>query len=275
MTTPHLTAEDAGSPLDFAIAQQDRMTLSVVERAVDRKEAVLAFQPIVQSERPDFAAFHEGLIRVVDDTGRFIPPKDFMPYAETRELGRKIDCLSLALGLRALAEEPSLRLSINMSARSIGYPEWIRTLRNGIALNDQIAERLILEITESSAMDMPGLVNRFMSELQDNGISFALDDFGAGYTSFRYLRDFAFDMIKIDGRFIREIADHPDNQVLTRALQSIARHFDMFTVAESVETADDAAYLMDIGIDCLQGFYFGAPTVVPPWRSPHAAAQRR
>ena len=81
-------------------------------------------------------------------------------------------------------------------------------------------------------------------------------------------------MIKIDGQFIREISEHPDNQVLTRALQSIAHHFDMFTVAESVETADDAAFLIDMGVDCLQGYYFGAPTIAPPWKSPPSQAHR-
>jgi EAL domain-containing protein (putative c-di-GMP-specific phosphodiesterase class I) len=81
-------------------------------------------------------------------------------------------------------------------------------------------------------------------------------------------------MIKIDGQFIREIAQERDNQVLARALQAIAHHFDMFTVAESVETAEDAAFLIDMGIDCLQGYYFGAPTIVPPWRSPNSAAKR-
>ncbi|MDQ7262570.1 EAL domain-containing protein [Paracoccus sp. PS-1] len=266
--------KEMGSPLDFAVDQQSRVTMATVRRAVSRGDAVLAYQPVVQAERPDHAAFHEGLIRIIDETGRIVPLRDFLPLAETTELGRQIDCLSLSLGLKSLAEEPSLRLSINMSARSIGYPAWLRTLREGIAGDDSIGERLILEITESSAMGMPELVGRFMHELQAQGVSFALDDFGAGYTSFRYLRDFCFDMIKIDGQFIRDIAEQRDNQVLARALQSIAHHFDMFTVAESVETADDAAFLIDMGIDCLQGYYFGAPTIVPPWRSPSSAAQR-
>ncbi|WP_062560294.1 EAL domain-containing protein [Paracoccus aminovorans] len=265
---------DLGSPLDFAVDQQARVTMAAVRRAVSRGDAVLAYQPVVQADRPKHAAFHEGLIRIIDETGRIVPLRDFMPLAETTELGRQIDCLSLSLGLKSLAEEPSLRLSINMSARSIGYPAWLRTLRAGLAEDDRIGERLILEITESSAMGLPELVGRFMQELQSHGVSFALDDFGAGYTSFRYLRDFCFDMIKIDGQFIREIASQRDNQVLTRALQSIAHHFDMFTVAESVETADDAAFLIDMGIDCLQGYYFGAPTIVPPWKSPNSAARR-
>ncbi|MBB1490697.1 MULTISPECIES: EAL domain-containing protein [unclassified Paracoccus (in: a-proteobacteria)] len=262
------------SPLDFAVDHQSRLTMATVRRAVERGDAVLAFQPIVQASRTDQPAFHEGLIRIIDETGRIVPLRDFMPLAELGELGRQIDCLSLALGLRSLSEEPGLRLSINMSARSIGYPDWLRVLRQGIAQNSTVAERLILEITESSAMGLPDQVRQFMRELQQAGVCFALDDFGAGYTSFRYLRDFSFDLIKIDGQFIREIAEHPDNQVLTRALMSIAAHFDMFTVAEQVETADDAAFLIGLGIDCLQGFYFGAPTISPPWRAPNAAAQR-
>ena len=263
-----------GSPLDFAVDQQSRTTMATVRRAVSRGDAVLAYQPVVQADRTETPAFHEGLIRIIDETGRIVPLRDFMPLAETTELGRQIDCLSLSLGLKALAEEPSMRLSINMSARSISYPAWLQTLRAGIAEDERVAERLILEITESSAMGMPELVGRFMQELQAHGVSFALDDFGAGYTSFRYLRDFCFDMIKIDGQFIRDIAQQRDNQVLTRALQAIAHHFDMFTVAESVETAEDAAFLIDMGIDCLQGYYFGAPTIVPPWKSPNTAAKR-
>lgn len=268
MTTDH------SSPLEDAIRHRDRITLAAVAAAVEKGSGVLAFQPIVQAERTRTPAFYEGLIRIIDDGGRLVPLRDFMPRAEPTELGRKIDCLSLSLGLQTLSEDPGLRLSINMSARSILYPDWIGTLRRGIADHPTLGERLILEITESSAMGMPEEVQGFMAEVQGYGISLALDDFGAGYTSFRYLRDFCFDMIKIDGQFIREIAAKPDNQVLTRALQSIAHHFDMFTVAESVETAEEAAFLIDIGIDCLQGYYFGAPTIAPPWKSPPTLATR-
>ena len=120
---------DSSSPLDFAIDQQSRITMPAVQAAVSRGSALLAYQPVVQAERTGRPAFYEGLIRVVDDSGRIVPLKDFMPVAETTELGRQIDCLSLQLGLDALNDDRSLRLSINMSARSIGYPGWIQTLR--------------------------------------------------------------------------------------------------------------------------------------------------
>ncbi|MGD9916761.1 MAG: EAL domain-containing protein [Paenirhodobacter sp.] len=262
------------SPLNFAVAQRDKDTLGMVRRAVERRDVVLAFQPVVQTARPDRPAFYEGLIRVLDDTGRIIPAKDFIEPVESTELGRQLDCLALEMGLTALAEDLHLRLSVNMSARSIGYGRWTKVLERGLAREDTVAERLILEITESSAMTMPELVAVFMKELQMRGVSFALDDFGAGYTSLRYLREFYFDILKIDGQFITGISRNPDNQVLTDAILSIARHFDMFTVAEAVESAEDAEYLTRVGVDCMQGFYFGAPTIMPPWKTPSQQAMR-
>ncbi len=259
---------DLDSPLNVAVGLRDRQTMEMVRRAVARQDVLLAYQPVVQFSGSGQPAFHEGLIRLLDETGRIIPARDFIEQIETTETGRIIDCLALDMGLKALAQEPSLRLSINMSARSIAYPRWMQTLRRGLRREATLAERLILEITESSAMVMPDIVSVFMADLQSEGISFALDDFGAGYTSFRYLREFYFDIIKIDGQFIRGIADNVDNQCLTQALLSIARHFDMYAVAESVECARDAEWLSGIGMDCMQGYYFGAPTVVPPWKMP-------
>ena len=95
------TPAGQSSPLDFAVDHQTRLTMATVRRAVERGDAVLAFQPIVQASRTDRPAFHEGLIRVIDETGRIIPLRDFMPVAELGELGRQIDCLALALGLAA------------------------------------------------------------------------------------------------------------------------------------------------------------------------------
>ena len=258
------------SPLAFAVARRDRETLAMVTRAVARGDVLLAFQPIMQSARPDRPAFYEGLLRVLDETGRVIPSQDFIGAAETTELGRKLDCLALEMGLMTLAENPTLRLSVNMSARSIGWPDWTRVLARGLARDETLGERLILEITEASAMTMPELVSVFMHDMHLKGICFAIDDFGAGYTSFRYLREFYFDILKISGQFISGIAQNPDSQVLTRALMSIAGHFDMFTVAEGVETAEDAAWLAAQGVDCLQGYYFGAPTIMPSWKTPEA-----
>ncbi|MCK0140850.1 EAL domain-containing protein [Aliiroseovarius sp. F20344] len=245
---------------------RDKDAIGLVREALRKKRVRLAFQPVVQTTQPDRRAFFEGLVRVLDRNGRVIPAKDFIDAVEDQELGRMLDALALEKGLEALQAEPNLRLSINMSARSIGYPGWKKVLDRGLEDDPHLGERLILEITERTAITMPELVQVFMAEMQGHGISFALDDFGAGYTSFKYLKDFYFDIIKIDGEFIRGIHCDPDNQILTQALVSVARHFDMFTVAESVESAEDAAFLTQIGVDCMQGYYFGVPTLDPYWR---------
>ncbi len=256
---------DQKDPLSFAVASRDKSVMQMVEAALKRKQVLLAYQPVVQAQAPDRVAFYEGLIRVLDATGRVIPAKDFINEIEPTELGRTMDCIALEKGLRTLARQPDLRLSINMSARSIGYKPWNRTLQKGLLRDATVAERLILEITESSAMTVPELVVSFMDELQAKGVTFALDDFGSGFTSFRYFRDFYFDILKLDGQFIRGIAQNPDNQVLTKAMVAIAQQFEMFTVAEFVETAEDANFLAQIGIDCLQGYFFAAPTINPVW----------
>ncbi|MFT7057777.1 MAG: EAL domain-containing protein (putative c-di-GMP-specific phosphodiesterase class I) [Pseudorhodobacter sp.] len=253
------------SPLASVIVSRDSQTMAMVRDAIDRRRLRLAYQPIVLGSDPTRIAFHEGLIRVLDESGRAIPAKDFMGAVEEDELGRLIDCAALEMGLTTLSQQPDLRISINMSARSVGYPRWNRILKRGLSVSPTIGERLILEISESSAMLVPELVIAFMDQLQAQGVCFALDDFGAGFTAFRYFKEFFFDILKIDGQFIREVARNSDNQVLTRALMSIGNHFEMVTVAESVETVEDATWLQHAGIGCMQGYLFGAPTVRPYW----------
>ncbi len=262
------------SPLGVMISQQDRETMDMVREAIDLRRMRLAYQPVVLARDPDRVAFHEGLIRVLDPNGRMIPARDFIGAVEDTEIGREIDCIALELGLGALARHPDVRLSINMSARSIGYPRWMRAFRKGLAAGPTVGERLILEITESSAMLVPELVIAFMEELQAEGVAFALDDFGAGYTAIRYFKDFFFDILKIDGQFIRNIHRDPDNAALTAALLSIGRHFQMFTVAEAVETPEEARFLMNLGVDCLQGYLFGAASLRPAFADVTARQKR-
>ena len=251
------------SPLAVAISENDRATMSMVREALDARRVRLAWQPVVLARDPSRIAFHEGLIRVLEPGGRVIPAADFIDAVEAHEIGREIDCLALEMGLSALSRHPGLRVSVNMSARSIGFPRWTRALRRGLALSPTIGERLILEITERSAMMVPELVIAFMEEWQGKGVAFALDDFGSGYTAIRYFKDFFFDILKIDGAFIRNIDTDPDNAALTAALLSIGKHFQMFTVAEMVERPEEARVLQELGVDCLQGYLFGAATLKP------------
>jgi EAL domain-containing protein (putative c-di-GMP-specific phosphodiesterase class I) len=183
--------------------------------------------------------------------------------AETQELGREIDVAALQLGLLALQKNPGIRVSVNMSARSVGYKQWTQTLRQALKSHPGIGRGLILEISEASAMQMPDVLIPFMNELREQQIAFTLDDFGAGATSLQLLSQFGFDIAKVDGKFIRNIDNNKANQPIVRAAISMAREFGMFLVAEAVETPAEANWLRDQGVGCLQGYLFGAPEVSP------------
>ena len=107
----------AENPLQFALSQRDKNTVNMVAEAIKHKQVLLAFQPVMQARATEKVAFYEGLIRVLDSTGRVIPASDFMDTIENSELGRQLDTLALGLGLRALNDNPGLRLSIHMSAQ--------------------------------------------------------------------------------------------------------------------------------------------------------------
>jgi len=251
--------DEPTDPFQAAMQSFDRDVPAMVAAALSANRARLAFQPVTRATQIGTVSFYEGLIRIFDEHGRVLPAAAFMPDVEETEMGREIDCAALRLGLHKLKQNPGLRLSINMSARSMGDSKWRRILHQGLRATDGIGARLILEIGESSAMAMPEVVMRFMADMQPRGICFALDDFGAGMTAFRHLKDFFFDLVKIDSHFIRGIDTSPDNQVLAEALITVAHQFEMFAVAEGVETPEEAALLADLGADCLQGYLFGRP----------------
>ena len=248
-----------GDPFQFAVASRDADVLKLVRAALANKNARLAFQPVVLARDPSKIAFYEGLIRVMDDAGRVIPAAHFMPVVEEHDLGRQIDAMTLELAFQMLRANTDSRLSINVSARSLGDSRWRRVLESGLAERGSLGDRLIFEISETSAMMLHEVVVSFMLDMQPRGVCFALDGFGAGVTAFRHLRDFMFDLVKIDKSFVHGISESPDNQVLVDALLAVAHKFEMFAVMDGVENAADAAFLQRLGADCLQGFHFGGP----------------
>lgn len=254
---------DQATPLAVAVSSADRETLAMVRAALALKRMRLAFQPAVYAADPGIIGFYEGYIRLLDPQDRVIPARDFMPVVETQELGREIDVAALQLALMALQRHPQIRIAVNMSARSVGYRPWQGMLARALATHPEIGKGLILEISESSAMQMPDVLMPFMADLRRKHIAFTLDDFGAGATSLSLLNAFRFDIAKLDGLFIRSIDHNAENQRLVRAAIAMAKEFNMFLVAEAVETNAEAIWLRDYGIGCLQGYLFGAPEVSP------------
>lgn len=237
----------------------------LVRRAIVRNTITLAYQPVVQGADPSKIAFYEGLIRVPDDTGKIIRAGEFIDKIERNSLGRMVDCCALQSGLAELAAQPWLRLSINASPLSIVDPLWQATLRYGLEDDPTLAERLIVEVTETTEVTDMAQFAQDVNAVRQQGVSFALDDFGAGYTSFRILKEVRFDLIKIDGQFIRNIHEDRDNQALTKVLIDIADHFEMMVVAEAIEKQEEMTFLRGMNVDCMQGYLFGRPEVTPIW----------
>jgi EAL domain-containing protein (putative c-di-GMP-specific phosphodiesterase class I) len=170
----------------------------------------------------------------------------------------------LDLALARLQQHPSAHLSVNVSAATLHDPDWPDRLRNAVRLAPGAAERLIIEITETCALVDIDATCAAIAAMKSLGIRVAMDDFGAGHTSFRNLRRLGFDLVKIDGAFIQNLSRSPDDRFFVRTLLELARHLRIEAVAEWVEDADAARLLADWGLDYVQGNFFGEARLAPP-----------
>lgn len=235
-----------------------------VKQALKEDRFRLALQPIVSATTGE-VIFYEGLARMIDPEGNAIAAGGFVPVIEQMGLMRLIDRKVLDLGLDALERNPDMNLSINLSGMTAVDPVWLRTLDGRLHGRRDLASRLILEITETVALDDVDEASRFVSSLRNFGCRVALDDFGAGFTSFRHLRALNVAIVKIDGSFIRDITSSPENLLFVRTLVNLAKGIGLQCVAEWVETAEEADLLRAEGVDMLQGWHCGKPEINPDW----------
>jgi EAL domain-containing protein (putative c-di-GMP-specific phosphodiesterase class I) len=266
--------EDAAAAAGRRVEARARLRFGVAQ-ALAQGRIGFHFQPVVRAENPRLPAFFEMLARLTTPDGTVLTAGAFLPAVEAGPLGRAVDRLALGHALRVLAANPALRLSVNMSPRSMGDADWLAMLGAAARGGSGVCGRLILEITEDAAMADCAQTIDFMRHVRSTGCAFALDDFGAGATGFRHFRDFRFDMVKIDGSFIQGVHAARDSQVLVECLSAVARHFEMFTVAERVEDPADADWLRGMGIDCFQGYLYGRPAPIaelPPLPAADRAA---
>lgn len=224
----------------------------------------LAFQPIVNVTTRQVTC-HEALLRMRDGAGELVAAAHLVPVAERLGLIRLVDRAVMQLAIETLHKYPDARLSINVSATTANDGRWNSQIIDLIETAKAVADRMTIEITETSALTDLTAALTFLEKLREVGCTVAIDDFGAGFTSFRNLRDLPVDIIKLDGSYCRGLAQDPENVYFARSLVDMAHHFGIRTVAEWVENESDAEILSSIGIDYLQGNLLGEPTVVPPW----------
>jgi diguanylate cyclase (GGDEF)-like protein len=231
--------------------------------ALNQSRIVLALQPVVAA-RTGAVAFHEALMRVMTEQGSIVLPAEILPVAEKTGLVQLIDHRMLELAVQELASNPDLKIAINASGETVLDMHWPDRLRGAFAFHPEVASRLTIEITETCAIADLDAIRRAIDAMHACGVKVAMDDFGSGHTSFRNLRNLRFDLLKIDGAFIQNLARSEDDRFFVRTLVDLARYLDIPIVAEWVEDAESAALLGEWGVDYLQGHHFSkAETKLP------------
>jgi len=224
--------------------------------ALSENRVELALQPVVRA-KDGAVAFYEALLRVRLGDGSLVTPGSLLPVAEKAGLVGLLDQRVLELALEKMSADPALRLSVNASLSTVLDPGWPDRLAQALATRPGVAERLTLEITETSMIEDIETTGHVVASCQKLGIKVAMDDFGSGHTSFRNLRALAFDLVKIDGAFICNAVHSEDDRFFARTLTALAHHLKLEIVAEWVEDEATAAMLREWGVDYFQGAFFG------------------
>ena len=189
----------------------------------------------------------------------------FMPVVEELGMIRAVDLRVLELAVRDLSQNPGVRLALKVSGLTATARQWRRSAIAVLRDKPEIAARLMVEITETAGLEDMEECAQFVRTLRQLGCKVALDDFGAGYTSFRHLKSLAVDLVKIDGSFVRGIARNSDNLIFVRTLLDLVRNFNLGSVAECVETEEEILLLAREGVCYLQGNAVGEPLLARPW----------
>lgn len=215
--------------------------------------------------RADGSLSHlEALLRLRNDDGTLLPPAQFIPLAESTGRIVEIDRWVLDAAVAQLVAVPDISLAINVSGRTVREPAYLDHLEATLRAAGVAPRRLIVEITETAAVGDFVEARAFIGRLRDLGCRIALDDFGAGYSSFVYLKHLRADLVKIDGQFIRDLPADSENQVFVRAIAEVARGMGAEAVAEFVETAETPQLLAGLGVHLMQGRHFDSPRADHP-----------
>lgn len=247
-----------------------RVTDEIVTALNDRR-IVAAFEPVVAARSRE-PAFYECLVRMEQGDGQVLLAPDIVPVAERLGLIRLVDHRILELVVAELIASPKVQLSLNISPETTMDPDWSATIESLMRAHPGVAERLIVEITETVAIQDIDDVRGFVTRLKGFGSRIAIDDFGAGYTSFRNLRKLGVDIVKIDGAFVQNIARSADDRAFVQTLIDLARRLDIKTVAEWVQDEEAAVMLREWGCDYIQGRLIGLATPQRPWAAADGAA---
>jgi len=246
-----------------SVERIDRLALVTrLRKAVERREWSLHYQPVVELASGRVVAL-EALIRWRKEAGAFTPPNDFIPLAEELGLIQEIGDWVLEEICRQLAEWEALGfdpiVSFNMSPRELWQPEVAERIFSRLDLTGIEPAKIVVEITESTAMADPERTLRVLSTMHDGGLRLAIDDFGTGYSSLSRLKHLPVDLLKIDRPFIHDLPGDQEAGNVVRAVIALAEGLGMQPLAEGIETEEQWRFLVDHGCELGQGFYLSPP----------------
>jgi predicted signal transduction protein with EAL and GGDEF domain len=246
-------------PAMDAHLQQRRVLELDLHRALDAREFVLFYQPLVDVASGRISGF-EALMRWNHPTRGLLSPDKFIGATEEMGLIVPLGAWALAEACREAVTWPDdVKVAVNLSAVQFSGGDLVRAVTDALDGSGLPARRLTLEITESLLLHNTKQVLGILHELRGLGASISMDDFGTGYSSLSYLRSFPFDKIKIDQSFIRDLAHDEDAAAIVRAVTSLGSALGMATTAEGVETDDQFARLRAEGCTEVQGYLFSRP----------------
>lgn len=233
-----------------------------ISHALENNLLTLHFQGVFHTAGHQSLSHLEVLVRMLDaDTpGGLIMPGHFIPYAEKSGKIQDIDRWVLRESIALLARSPDIpALAVNISGRSFDEPNLPHYIGELLEHNGVEPQRLMVELTETSAVADLHDAQRFIEALRRTGCTVCLDDFGTGFSSFAYLKHLDADILKIDGLFIRDLANDHDSQVFVKAIVDVARGLRKTTVAEFVEDGETLEMLKLFGVDMVQGYHLDVP----------------
>jgi diguanylate cyclase (GGDEF)-like protein/PAS domain S-box-containing protein len=254
-------SEDREERMLSRMTWADRIRDALVDDAF-----VLYAQPVM-SLGADPVPRSELLLRMMGEGGDVIPPASFLYIAERFDLIQEIDRWVVSHAIELLSEEQAagreVVLCVNLSAKSVVDPALPAHIAGELRAHGADGRGLCFEVTETAAVVNIDRARHFASLVAEMGCEFALDDFGAGFASFYYLKHLAFDLLKIDGEFVTDLATSRTNQLVVKAVVDIARGLGKRTIAEFVEDAETLELLRGMGVDFAQGFYVAKPAPLP------------
>ncbi|MEQ9562640.1 MAG: EAL domain-containing protein, partial [Woeseiaceae bacterium] len=244
----------------------DMHLVSQIQQTLDEDGFELLAQPIVSLTGHDETSRYEILLRMKDSRGNRITSQAFFSAAERYQLMPQIDRWVVSTTVRKLAEHAEfLRdtgavFSVNLSGQSLGDDDILEFIEDEIESSGIPATSLCFEVTESAAVSNRAKAQSFIDTLRKRGCRFSLDDFGAGLSSFAYLKTFHVDTLKIDGGFIRDITENQISESMVAAITQVAKVMNLETVAEYVESKKSRALVAKLGVDFAQGHAIGKPS---------------